>query len=366
MAYSMCRAVTVNLTIEDGGLATLNGLNIYEVDDVMGKLDIVNRGRLIFESGQNVVSDGEGQIVLTNLDNRDGQLVIEPGARVALSATIEDYSGGGATFDAGQWEVIGTPWAFDNLERFRGNNPPPVEDYAQASIRVTRVENKDNYLGGVDFEEQDYNLEDYDTALKINASHVTLSGAADFPYFNTVEENRGTFNLRNGIRFHTAGDLLNTGEINVENGALLDVRGDLLIHGGSVRLAGRSGLGILDFARIDHDYTQHKIEIVGGELSFADDAFLQIFLAQVIRGAEQYALGGDWIVRESVEIDPASGAEVTKGARVDLGIVDRITRYAEGRLVLDGANVEFDAIQGLGVLEKGRVKDYGRGNPRGI
>lgn len=37
---------------------------------------------------------------------------------------------------------------------------------------------------------------------------------------------------------------------------------------------------------------------------------------------------------------------------IDLGLVDRIMRYGGGKLVLDGASVQFDAIQGLALLER--------------
>ena len=344
-----------NLRIDDGGTIALNGVDVFSG----GEIDIVNRGLLLIASGSNTVSNpGGGAIVPVNLDNNDGTVRIEADARFAISATIEDYSGGGATFDAGEWQIIGNPALFDTRDFFSAGGG----DKASLGITITEVTAADNYLGEFEFDDEPgfdpaapgsgYQFEDFDTTLAINASKVTLSGAAWFPYFNTVRENRGVINLREGIRFSTDGDLTNSGEINVENGAKLTVNGDLLIHGGSLHVDGRSGLESLDFAVVEHDFSQHKIEVLGGDLVLGDEGFLQLFLVQVLQGLPDYALVGDWTVRESVDVDPETGAETVRGSLIDLGLVDRIMRYGGGKLVLDGASVQFDAIQGLALLER--------------
>ncbi|WP_145112600.1 autotransporter outer membrane beta-barrel domain-containing protein [Botrimarina mediterranea] len=346
-------------TVKFDKLLAVPGVANLQIDDG-GKIDIVNRGLLLIASGTNTVSNpGGGTIVPVNLDNNEGIVRIEADARFAISATIEDYAGGGATFDAGEWQIIGNPALFDTRNFFSAGG----EDKASLGITITAVTAADNYLGEFEFDDEPgfdpavpgsgYQFEDFDTTLAINASKVTLSGAAYFPYFNTVRENRGLINLREGIRFSTEGDLTNSGEINVENGAKLTVNGDLLLHGGSLRVEGRSGLESLDFALVEHDFSQHKIEVVGGDLVFGDEGFLQLLLVQVLQGLPDYSLAGDWTVRESVDVDAATGAETVRGALIDLGVVDRITRYSNGKLILDGTAVRFDAIQGLALLERG-------------
>ncbi|QEG36096.1 PEP-CTERM sorting domain-containing protein [Bythopirellula goksoeyrii] len=342
---------TANFLIDDGGTLILNGVDVFD----QGKIDIVNRGLLLVASGTNTISDpGGGTIVPVNLDNNEGTVRIEADARFFISATIEDYSGGGATFDAGEWQIIGNPALFDTRDFFSAGG----EDKASLGITITGVTAADNYLGEFEFDDEPgfdpavpgsgYQFEDFDTTLAINASKVTLSGAAYFPYFNTVRENRGVINLREGIRFSTEGNLTNSGEINVENGAQLIVNGDLRIEpGGSLRVDGRSGLEAEDEARLVHDFTQFAMEIVGGELTLGPEASLSLFDGQ----SEGYVLLGDWTVRESVEIDPVTQEEVVRPAVVDLGAVDRIARFGDGRLILDGATVHFPAIHSIGSVQ---------------
>lgn len=330
-----------NFQVDPGGQLAINGLDVF--DD--GEIDIVNRGLLLVESGTNIVSNpGGGVIVPVNLDNGEGTVRVEADARFAFSATIENYAGGGATFDAGVWEIIGNPALFDARDPFSAFG----EDTASVYITITEVTAADTYLGAVTFDDEPgYDLEDYDTTLAINASDVTLSGAAYFPYFNTVRENRGVINLREGIRFSTDGNLTNSGEINVENGARLTVNGDLLIHGGSLRVDGRSGLEANDAAAIIMDHAQHAVEVVGGNLTLGADA--ELGYLEGITG--NFFLEGRWTVRESVEVDPVTDAETVTPATVDLGRVDEVFRIVNADAVLDGASARFDAMRSLNVVQ---------------
>jgi PEP-CTERM motif len=333
---------TANFLIDEGGTLILGGVDVFG----QGKMDIVNRGLLLVAAGSNTISDpgGGGTVVPVNLDNREGIVRIVADARMGFSATIEDYAGGGATFDAGEWQIIGNPALFDSRNPFSAGG----EDIAQLTINIIGITAADNFLGEVVFDDEPtYNIEDFDTTLAINAAKVTLSGAAYFPYFNTIRENRGEINFREGLRFSTDGNLLNSGVINVENGAKLTVNGDLLIHGGGLHIDGRSGLEADDAATLILDHAAHAVEVVGGSLTFGPDAEL----GSLVGVTGNYYLQGRWTIRESVEVDPDTGVETVHGATVDLGRVDEVFRIVFADMVLDGANVQFDAIHGLSVVQ---------------
>lgn len=341
---------TANFMIDEGGMLILNGVDVFG----QGKMDIVNRGLLLVASGNNIISDpgGGGTVVPVNLDNREGIVRIVADARMAFSATIEDYAGGGATFDAGEWQIIGDPALFDSRDFFSA----PGADKAQLTINITGITAADNFLGEVVFDDEPtYNIENFDTTLAINAAKVTLSGAAYFPYFITIRENRGEINFREGLRFSTDGDLLNSGVINVENGAKLTVNGDLLIHGGSLHVDGHSGLEADDAATLILDHAAHAVEVVGGSLTFGPDAEL----GSLVGVTGNYYLEGRWTIRESVEVDPNTGVETVYRATVDLGRIDEVFRIVLADMVLDGANVQFDAIHGLSVVQLSSLEVLG-------
>ncbi|QNN20832.1 hypothetical protein HED60_00630 [Planctomycetales bacterium ZRK34] len=238
-----------------GGTLTLNGIIFPEQGGVSLSdsdiyteaasrfIDVQNHGTLIIASGRNnlflkpigsldpdappVVP--EPFIVPINLVN-DGTIQINAGAEFGFQVEIKDYAEGGAKLVGGTWNLIGADQFWTNTTAPPAPDEALDPDLAVLNVDVVKISNGDNILSNV------YDISAYDTKLVINEANVTLSGAASFRYFNTVQENRGTINFARRQNFITTGGLANSGAINIDTNAILDVRGDYTNNGGATTL----------------------------------------------------------------------------------------------------------------------------------
>lgn len=349
-----------NFIVEDTGILSLSGLL------PLGKslVALENRGTInVFDDV--MIRDPDRQdaprpgLVPINLDNTDGTIRIHPWGRLAFDAEITNYAEGGVTFDVGTWELIGAPvrWHSNDITSLPDNTPTAILAY-----RVVGV-GDDSTLGDVTFDgDPDYSVDDFDTDLKINASDVTLSGAAFFPMFNTIEDNRGRIRVEKGFNLHTEGSFTNSGDIEVGANSGLIVRGDLLLHGGKLTVeppeAGATG----DLGEYGGWlFTDGRIEIVGAELDVHPGEITGV--GDTGRNQRDNLLRADWLIQESstttctVELTPGSSTpEQECTVEVTEAVVKGVagTRGIEvllGSVVLDGKEASFDALSSLRILE---------------
>lgn len=330
-------------TVGSGSELTFNGLGLDGADPLLSKfgegppIDVVNEGRIVFNSGSNdfklavlqFFPNDEPTVIPIGLDNR-GTVTIQNTARLTLDAEIRDYAEGGATFDAGTWEIIGpTPTELYNNLTSNDSN------VARLNLNVSQVEVGDNFLTVIDPGRPDgdiggfgeaYDATDYDTFLSVNKSHITLSGRAKFAYLNALQTNAGRLALDNRNHFTTAGDLTNTGTIDVTRGSRLEVSGDLLVDGGAVNIDETSTFSA----------GNHTIEVVGGSFVVEDDD--NVFLP---------TLGTKWIVRERVLFDEDGNVTGVAPGLVDLGGMALRNISANGAITLAGEMAEFRPLEGL-------------------
>lgn len=345
--------------IAQGGTLRLNGIEFPstgggsepEPSAYSSFIDIDNAGTLIAESGRNFLfyqpdgplgpngggSDPYPVVAALNLDNT-GEIIIQNNAVFGFEVEIDDYSDGvGATLNGGTWTVIGANGIFSNLTNPEPylDDPTPSSNVALLDISVVSVNANDTYLSQAGFSDTNsdgqineldgYPLGTFDTDLAVNNATVTLSGRALFPYFNTVKENRGTLNLRNGQQFNTAGDLLNTGELNIESGAQLNVSGDFTIDEGVVNIGVDSGINV----------GSNTVEVIGGTLirDFATPGTANV--------------NTPWIVREKWVGEDANGNDIILPAFVDYTGITFPVIGVNGDITLDGEQARFVPIEGV-------------------
>ncbi len=364
--------------IAEGGTLRLNGIRFPdsggpsdpEPTQFSSFIDVVNHGTIILENGRNYLqfdpddaqapgvppSPPRPVVAALNLDNQ-GEIIIQDDAVFGFEVEIADYSEGGATLADGQWTLEGeVPSSlFSNTQSFDPRFDA-LDGRAVLDISVVAVSNFENILsltefgdtngdGVVNNDDDGFDITTFDTDLAINATTVTLSGKALFPYFNTVEENRGTINLANRQNFITQGDLLNTGTINIDSNARLDVQGKLTVGlGGVVNV---NHVQIASNALLDFN----TLEIIGGTVNTDVQAMLnEGHLTQRIQG-DGYLLnsGLTIIVREDTafaeeDADPVTTPGVLNA--VDSPGFGGIARI-NGTIVMDGADAVFDLAKHL-------------------
>lgn len=347
----------VELVVQQNSTMTLNGLGLSNCINCEedARVVITNRGLLELASGRNSLrvpsgfsgEDIDDVIVPIDLENT-GTIRILEGAELLFDFAIENYSGSGATFAGGTWELIGNPEPFDN------RTPPPnpaffettPETWAYLDMQVGDVP-RDAELIDVELP-----LDELTTALRFNAADVLLSGAALFPYFNTVEVNLGTIRFEQMQQFHTAGQFENRGgEVAVQSGAGLFVHGPLQIRGGSVSITGAgSTLEVAggSFEQDDGSLARRDIEINGGTLAVSDAATFDH-----LRG------GRTWIVRDRL-VDDGIGGEISQPGVFDLG--SRQIRFNANSITIEGEMAAFEAARYIatnaGELHVGRGHTY--------
>ncbi|MEM1445013.1 MAG: hypothetical protein AAGF84_03090 [Planctomycetota bacterium] len=343
---NIVEAPKIVLETDATGTIELNGLEMpqftseEQANAYEGGFDIVNRGLLDIQSGENFLivdppnssgpfgGGGDPFPVAKPVDLlNEGTVRVHTGARFGFDVDITNYVAGGASLDQGTWELLGTPGAFSNLtadDQINGSTA------ASLLIFVDKVSNDETYLGTVDFDDDpNYSLDDFDTQLKFNQATVTLSGQAYFPYFNTVEENFGTINLREGIVFRTATDFINRGQVNVESNARLDVAGNYTVGPGGVSNHTANGLAV-----------DGTVEVLGGTLNLGDS------------GDSIPALAGFYEVREVWAGFDEQGDDVFIPVTFNLGN-DDLQSIAGGAVVVEGENVNFAALDGLQQIDAG-------------
>lgn len=335
------------LTTQVGGTMTLSGgLELL----IEGELEIVNHGTLNVDGSTSLIalntgpnSGSSGTIRPLDLTNT-GTVNVRNGSRFTFGVAIDDFTNDGATLVGGTWNVLGATGSFSNLSDL-------TQGISSIDARVLEVVPDDQFLGDV------FDLTIADTRLKTNAANVTLQGRALFPYFNTIETNRGTFNITQGHRFTTAGTLTNDGgTINVDSGADLLVQGALIVNGGSVNVGGGSTVTLQTVTQtlIDEDtletFTQQKtLEVLGGAFNYnapgsladATPMFSPAQTASAPDGLELNA-GQFWTVREQVTAD-SQGNEVVNAAAINLNGGKII--HNQGTITIDGAAASFDAAE---------------------
>ncbi|MFN3167443.1 MAG: PEP-CTERM sorting domain-containing protein [Phycisphaeraceae bacterium] len=357
--------------IEEGGTLRMNGIRFPDSGGFQDPpatafssfIDVVNRGTLILESGRNylqfdptdplasppIVIPPRPVVAALNLVNQ-GEIIIQDDAVFGFEVEIKDYSEGGATLAEGEWTLEGeVPTSlFTNTQSFDPRFDA-LDGRAVLDISVVQVANNENILsltafedtngdGVVNADDDGFDITTFDTDLSINATSVTLSGKALFPYFNTVEENEGTINLRNFQNFVTQGDLVNTGTINIESNARLDVQGKLTVGlGGVVNV---NHVPIASNAMLDFN----TLEIIGGEVNTDAQAMLNEGLFAIRLDGYLLNTGISIIVREDTAFaEEGEDPDTTPGVLnmsdgPGLGGIAR----SNGTIVMDGADAAFD------------------------
>ena len=274
---------------------------------------------------------------------------MNPGASFGFEVEIKDYSEGGASLANGTWSLIGAPVPYSNL----GTIDRSEDEIAELRIDVAKISNDETYLGSVNFsEDPQYSPENFDTSLAFNDAVVQLSGAAKFPYLNTLRTNRGQLTLTRHNQFTTAGDLTNNGVINVlatetdgpdADGAMLHVTGNLQVEGGRVYVMPSATLRV-----------PNKVSVIGGSLELDPGAVLE----GPRIGERGLGLNSRWEIRESWDgVRRSDESDLVRGANVQLGDHRISTIESGGHLIVDGQQVSFPAIDGLAEIQGGGSVD---------
>lgn len=348
----------VRLLIDAGATVLLNGLQ-----SATGRVVVENDGVLDIRSGNVSFTASGGQapdaalIAPVDLHNR-GTVRVRQGAQLVFDVDIVNYANGGATLADGSWELLGANQRSSNLDIAGLANP----SYAVIEMNVSEVFGKAEDFADLVFEEihdpdtgqlvVSSDISELDTSLRNNAASVTLSGAANFRYFNTVRTNTGTLNLRNQHQFTTVSSYENRGgTTSVDSRAGLIVNGGLFVHGGSVSFSGNSELRVLgtQIEVGEGAMERRDIEVVGGMLDIQAGT---LELGGLVGRSRSDGLllnaGKSWIVREHVTVDPGGDELVTPGA-IKLGLrtlngVAGVVRN-DARVVIDGAAASFAGFE---------------------
>lgn len=377
---------TARFFIDTGGTMLLNGLS-----SATGRFVVENDGLLDVAAGNvSFVISGAGNATLStqvapiDLHNR-GTVRVRQGAQLIFDVDIVNYASGGATLSEGSWELLGANVRTSNLANpedalsrpgFRIFKP----EFAVMQMNVSEVFGKATDFADLVFGEifdpdtgellLSNRISGLDTSLVNNAANVTLSGAAHFAYFNTVQANLGTLNLLDQHQFHTVGSYANRGGVTrVESGAGLHVNGALLIDGGSVHIGSDSELSIAGSLvdRGDGSLERRDIEVIGGSLDIAAGAKVTGRLVGFSR-PDGLTLGANrsWIVRERVA-EAQDGTEiVTPGVlslRLRTGFVGTTQEgigpggvvQNDAHVVFDGEAARFDAFEQSLVDQRGTL-----------
>lgn len=295
--------------------------------------------------------DGPPTVMPLNLVNTGTINVFDRGT-LEFGAIIQNFSGEGAALTDGTWNLLGEAGDFSNLG-IPDTKRTPFGDAAGIDLRILEVETEDgaffDILGGV---------AQLNTDLKVNAANVQFFGQAYFPYFNTVEINRGNLTIAGGHQFTTAGQLItDEGTTTVESGGDLFVQGALKVLGGNVSIDATSTFTAQTQTEIidDDDNTRDvTVEVIGGSLDLADASFLagtDMFTdISEFSGPDlvQLNAGQSWIVREQAVFDEETGDFISAiGGQIDLGGV--FININAGSITLDGVDSVFDAAEGMTV-----------------
>lgn len=393
----------VRLVTEPGGTLVLNGLVKRNESDL---LEIENAGLLEIASGRTSLrvelppctgNCGAGggpeftsEVRPVDLVN-EGTIRVHAGAQFAFDVDITDYSEGGATLTGGTWELLGAHVPFTSGDPVTNPSQTAVIDVQVASVFGEAGRFDDLvFEGELDPDTGEIvpagDISELDTRLVVSEANVTLSGAAKFDYFNTVEINRGTFTLLNHHDFQAAGSYTNEGGTTVvDSGARLVVRGALTVNGGNVtwRAGSRFRINGENVTLEDGSVVRRDIEVNGGALVIeervvADNLGLIDPFAFSDRDGLRLSGGRSWIVRDSVGTD-AFGNEVVTPGLVDLGIrafgesgqqdgIQGVTRL-DADVVIEGAQAEFrglestvNRIRGSLTLRGGKVMEQAATN----
>ncbi|MEX2543485.1 MAG: PEP-CTERM sorting domain-containing protein [Phycisphaeraceae bacterium] len=351
-AFEQRYDVQSRFEIDAGGELVLNGIRFAPLTGISQPaferfaaiasdfIDIVNHGTLTVASGENLlfitppgaqapgVPPPTPQPVVTplNLVNT-GEVIIQAGASFGFEVEIEDYAEGGAKFDQGTWTLMGaTPFVGTRFSNLTDPDSAPG-GAAVLDLRVVQVSNEDSFIGTVFFGEGN-DIQDFDTQLAINASSITLSGQALFPYLNTMEENQGSLTLLNRQQFNTASSLLNRGELRVEGGSRLNVAGNLIVDEGAVFIDATSSF----------DVGSDAVEVIGGSLL-------------VVRPAGPLNVNTPWVVREKWVGEDDDGNDIILPAIVNYAGGWFPTIGPSGDILVDGAAARFEPLAGLERIE---------------
>lgn len=349
---------------DETGTIILNGLSFNSTNGTpggtepvdpnnLGTFDIVNEGLLVLESGQNVLYNvesgplgpgGGGDVVVPrvtpiNLVNT-GTVQILDGAEFGFEIEIEDYAEGGATLAGGTWELIGDPSSnYNNTTRVSNSNRSRV---AALTTRIAKVSSADGNILGVfngkidgDFNgdgdangdgipDVSFNLENFDTQLRENAANILMSGAAYFPYLNTMSVNSGTFRLANKHQFYTEGALINTGHIQIESGAALRMAGKLTVDEGTVNVVGGS-------------LVQHAegIDVIGGTV-VVDNG-----------NPSSLNINSPWLVQDKWLGEEADGTDIIAPGLVDYSGSWFPTINNNADITLSGEQARFTGLEAV-------------------
>lgn len=338
--------------VEPGGELVLNGIRFAPLTNIPAPsfeffaaiasdfIDIVNHGTLTIASGENLLfitppgSLAPGspaptpQPVVTplNLINT-GEVVIHSGASFGFEVEIEDYAEGGAKFDQGAWTLLGaTPTAGTRFSNLTAPDNAPTGT-ALLDLRVVQVSSEDSFISTVFFGDGN-DIQDFDTELAINASDITLSGRALFPYLNTMRENTGSIALLDRHEFNTTGDLLHRGELRVEGNSRLNVNGDLIVDEGLVFVDATSNFSV----------GTNTVEVIGGSIV-------------VQRAALSLNVNTPWIVREKWVGEDEHGNDIVLPAVVSYGDARFTVIGPNGDILVDGAEAGITPLAGLQRIE---------------
>lgn len=382
---------------EAGGWLTLNGLQRTQED---AQVEIINAGLLELKSGVTSLRPPGGvscpgcpppvpAIKPVDLSN-SGTVRVRAGAGFAFDVDIVDYAAGGASLDAGTWELFGNTKIFANTDTVsiadrRG-------DVAIIDVRVNEVFGNAGRFEDYAFDEVlDANgdvvavgsdISQLDTRLVYNDGTVRLHGAAKFDYFNTVAVNRGTLEIAKGHQFYSDGTLHNRGgTLNVDQAGGLHVAGALIIDGGEVsigrhpstELTSNSFLTVegAQLKQIDGTSALLHVEINGGTLHLGPHADLSGETGipglggppgnglMEASGHGGFALisGRSWVIRDALETLDNGNEVITAGTVVletrggvltgdaNAGVAEIHANHAE--VTLSGANARFGGLEYL-------------------
>ncbi|MEM7468692.1 MAG: hypothetical protein AAF387_17625, partial [Pseudomonadota bacterium] len=357
----------VLLKTELGGTINLNGL---ERGNQSSSIMIENFGLLDVQSGRSSLRPTGGALApcvgacppppppaIEPIDlNNQGTVRIHAGAVFGFDVEITDYREGGASFDGGTWELLGANTRFFNT----GNISNPSQT-AVMDIQVREVFGNAGNFDDLIFDElrndngevvSTSDIGTLDTRLVYNNANVTLSGAAKFDYFNTVEVNRGTLNLRNQHQFNTASSFTNEGgTTSVESGAGLHLNGPLFVNGGNVSFTGNSEFSVTSqlVEQTNGELARRSVEVNGGALFLEEGTKVSDSLINRSRTDGLLLRSGHaWVVRDSVTTNEL-GEEVITPGLIDLDIksnngVAGVARN-DGYVEIAGSEAKFEGLE---------------------
>lgn len=371
-----------------GGTISLNGMGLdFQYDDSVPRARIINRGTLDILADNSLVPRPPGsqtpvvQPSVTPIDLlNEGTINVRNNADFEFNVRIDNFANGGAVFSGGTWNILGDAGPFSNLTT--SYNPETV---TSITINVAEIE-QDSVIFDLVNDLND-GFDDVfdsppDTFLKTNEANVRLHGRASFPYFNTVQINRGDFTISGGHQFSTAGSYTNQGGTTLVTGdhSRLNVAGPLFVDGGNVFIEAGAGFTVQtgQITLDDDTPADRTVQVIGGQLTVvADDNNplddTPMFFDRAASNPSFVGLnaGQAWIVREGVAVDPGTGVETVTPAAINLRRYYEVTQIIDqpfglpdlefnipmienfiiernnGTIVIDGENARFDAAEAM-------------------